>query len=308
MSEPEKRSDLLKSSFSASAPAQASKKEEPQTAVPAVKSPSEVEYGGEHAEGMVQRARSQTPPFSFANVYAILSKELKQMFFSPIAYIFIGVFLFTTAAMYLWVVEGGYTDLEIGEVQLRTYFSFWALYYVIFIPSLTMRTWAEEKKQRTLELLFCYPLRDSEVVFGKYLASLTILLLAIAMTFPVPLYVSQLGAIDTGPVFGAYLGVALMGIAFLAAGTFFSSLFSSQIVSFIVSVAFLAIFWILGAFSAVERTLSNVGLYFLTELSPETHFSAFAKGIVDTNDVVFFVSFTIFFLFLNVVAVGSRKW
>ena len=160
----------------------------------------------------------------FKTIYTLFKKELMAYFNSPVAYIFIGVFL----------VVGNWLFFKnfflIGEASLRSYFEFLPWIFLFMSPAITMRLWSEEKKSGTIEFLLTLPVTDWQVVWGKFLGALTFLVISLALTFTLPITVASLGNVDWGPIIGSYLGSLFLGGAYLALGLFISSLTKNQII------------------------------------------------------------------------------
>jgi ABC-2 type transport system permease protein len=234
-------------------------------------------------------------------VLAIFKKEFKSFFISPIAYVFITVYLVVTNFLFF---QGFFI---INQADMRGYFGLMPWIFLFFVPAITMRTWAEEKKVRTLELLQTWPVTDVEVVAGKFLAAFSFLAIAIMLSITVPITVYSLGSPDIGPIIGGYLGALLMGAAYLAIGFWISSHTENQIVAFILGVVATFLLFIIGnqfvtlvAPPALIPLLSYMGL--------GNHFESIARGVVDSRDIIYYISVIGFFLFLNVQTLGSRKW
>jgi len=172
-------------------------------------------------------------------------------------------------------------------------------------PMLTMRLIAEEKGSGTLKLLISYPVRDGEVLLAKYLAALSMLAAMILLTFPVPLFLFAYGSPELGPLLSNYLGLFLMGGAFISLGMFASSVTERQVVASVLTFGALILFWVINW--AQNLTELNLGIIF-QDLSIFTHFENFTKGIIITHDVVYYVLFTVFFMFLAYTALQSRSW
>jgi ABC-2 type transport system permease protein len=235
------------------------------------------------------------------NVLTILRKELKSYWNSPIAYIFATVFL----ALVSWLFfENFFLG---GQATLRDFFGILPMAFVLFVPAVTMRLWAEEKKLGTIELLMTLPLKDHEVVLGKYLAAFVFLATTILLSFPLPVIVGALGDPDAGPIAGGYVGALLMGGAFLAIGIFVSSLTENQIIALVVS--FLITILLLLVDSSV--VLSKIPAFLVPAvdfLGVQSHFESIERGVIDSRDLLYFASVTAFFLFLNVRTIEGRKW
>jgi ABC-2 type transport system permease protein len=179
------------------------------------------------------------------------------------------------------------------------------LVLLLLIPLITMRLFAEERKLGTIELLWTYPVTDWEIVAGKFLAALSVLLAIVAPTILYPCVLATLHPVDPGPVVAAYTGVLLLGTAFIACGMAASSLTESQVVSAVLTYAVLLLFWFLTWNEAVAR---EGVMQILLQVSLFDRFYGFASGVIDTEDVVYFVVFTAFCLFLTVRILQSRNW
>lgn len=235
------------------------------------------------------------------NIITIFKKEFRTFFISPIAYIFIMVYLVVTNFLFFQ------SFFLINQADMRSYFSLLPWIFLLFIPAITMRSWAEEKKVKTLELLLTWPLSDFQVVFGKFLASFSFLAITILLSISVPITVAALGSPDMGPIIGGYIGALLMGAAYLAIGLWISSFTENQIVAFILGVVITFALFIVGnpfvtmaAPSLLVPVLNFIGL--------GNHFESIERGVIDTRDILYYFSVIGFFLFLNTQTLGSRKW
>ncbi len=235
----------------------------------------------------------------------IFRKEFRQYFDSPIAYIFITVFLVINSWLFFR------TFFLVNQASIRPLFVLIPWIFLFFVPAITMRLWAEEKKSGTMEVLMTFPLRDWEVVLGKYFASLAFLVIALLLTFTLPvttwLAADQGVSLDVGPVVTSYLGAILLGGAFLAIGIWVSSLTENQIVAFIISVAVSFILMIAGE-RIVTMYLPQALVGFVEYLGLNAHFNSIARGVIDTRDLIYYFSMIAFFLYLTVRSVESRKW
>jgi len=236
------------------------------------------------------------------SVLPIFKKEFRAYFQSPIAYIFLTVFLILVHGLLFWAT--GF--LVIGQADLRDFFGLISIILIFFVPAISMRLWAEEMKLGTMELLMTFPVRDWEAVLGKYLAALVILGLAILLTLPLAISVGLFGSPDAGPIIGGYLGSLLLGAAYLAIGAWTSSTTSNQIISFILGLLILLI----GSLGLdwIRQFSPSALASWLSYLSLRTHFDSITRGVVDIRDVVYYLSVIGFFLYLNVRSVESRKW
>lgn len=235
------------------------------------------------------------------NVLAIARKEFRSYFSSAIAYIFITLFLAVSG----WLFMSGFFIQ--GQAHLRPFFSILPWMFLFFVPAVTMRLWAEEKKLGTIELLMTFPVRDAEVVLGKYLAALAFLAVALALSFPLALTCAYVGNPDWGAIAGGYAGALLLGATYLAIGVFVSSLTENQIVAFLIAVVICFFLYVISEEFVLFRVPKAL-VGFLSYLSLGTHFESIGRGVLDTRDLVYYLTMIGFFLFLNARSVESRKW
>lgn len=233
------------------------------------------------------------------NIWTIAVKEWKGYFVSPVAYIYILVFLIVTHWLFL------NQFFLMGAATLRPFFAPMPLVFLFFIPAMAMGKWAEEKKQGTLELLFTLPVNTGEVVLGKFLAGLCLLGAALLLTFPLPVTVALLGELDFGPVIGGYLGLLLMGGAYLAIGLWVSSLTDNQIVAFILGVVASFLLFIIGD-PLITNALPESWIPFLRYAGLGQHFDSIGRGVLDTRDLLYYLSVIGLFLFFNRRGVEKR--
>ena len=235
------------------------------------------------------------------NVFYIAKRELGAYFASPIAYVI--------SAIYLAVIGGlfGIILYYSREATLRYVFlhSVSLLFLVLVTQVLTMRLLADERRLGTLELLLTAPLRDWEVVAGKYLASLCLLLVMVLLTGHFPILLMRIGNPDVGPMFAGYLGYLLLGAALLSIGLFASSLTQNQVVAAVLGIGITLLLWLIGALrDLVGDTMKEVVSY----LPIFDHYTDFVRGIIDTKDIVYYLSIVVLFLFLSTRVVESRRW
>lgn len=235
------------------------------------------------------------------NIWTIFKKEFRSYFNSPIAYIVITVFLVLNS----WLFFRGFFILN--QADLRSFFALQPWLFLFFVPAITMRLWAEEKRQGTYEILLTFPVSDWEVVFGKFLAGFAFLAIAVFLTLSLPLTVSYLGNPDTGPITGGYVGTLLMGAAYLAIGLFASSITVNQIIAFIVGITISFFFLIIGE-PIVLFSLPSWLVPFFEYLGLGKHFASVGRGVIDTRDIIYYSSLIFFFLLLNTQVISSRKW
>ncbi len=235
------------------------------------------------------------------NIFTIFQKEFKSYFNSPIAYIFIITFILFSSWLFFR------TFFLVDQAHLRPLFSIFPWLFLILAPSITMRAWAEEKKMGTIEVLMTLPLKDYEVVLGKFLASFFFMITTVVLTFPLAITVYSLGNPDTGSIIGGYMGAILMGGAYLSIGLFCSSLTKNQIVAFIISTVTCFILLIIGE-DIVLMSAPDTFAPLFSYLGLGTHFESISRGVIDSRDLVYYFSTIGFFLFLNTLALESRKW
>jgi len=237
---------------------------------------------------------------SVRNIYILFKKELWSYFNSPIAYIFIAVFLIVGNWLYF------NSFFLAGQASMRNYFSLLPWMFLFLAPALTMRLWAEERKTGTIEFLLTLPIKDSEAVLAKFFGALAFLIITLLLSASLPITIAFLGNIDPGPMIGGYLGALLLGGSYLALGLFISSLTRNQIIAFVLALAACFAAFIVGADFAVsgapkilQPTMRFLGL--------GSHFYNIAKGVIDTRDILYYLSFIFLFLWLNVKVIEERK-
>jgi ABC-2 type transport system permease protein len=236
----------------------------------------------------------------------VFAKEFNSFLNSLIAYMVIGVFL-TGIGLLMWVFPDT-SVLDYGFADLDTLFSMGPYVFIFLVPAITMKSFAEEKKLGTLELLLTKPLSDWDVVLGKFLAAFALVLLALAPTiiYYVSIYKlgSPVGNLDSAGVWGSYIGLALLAMIFCAIGLLASSLTTNQIVSFILA-AFLC-FLIYTGFDSLSTFGNNALL--IKQLGILYHYDSLSKGLIDSRDVIYFISVTAFMLVITKTVIGSRQW
>ncbi len=241
-----------------------------------------------------------------SNTLFVVRRELADYFATPVAYVFIVIFLALLGALAFFM--GSF--FARGQADLAAFFQFHAWVYMLLIPAISMRMWAEERKSGTIELLMTLPLSLAQVVIGKYLASVIFAAISLALTFPFWITVNFLGEPDNGIIFAGYVGSLFMAAGFLAVGSFISALTKNQVIAFVVTTAACFVLIasgapiVLGFFSGWAP---KIVVDFIASLSFLTHFTDIAKGVLDLRDVVYFVSLIGVFLFANAVAVNRLK-
>jgi ABC-2 type transport system permease protein len=242
-------------------------------------------------------------------VISIFFKELSAFFTSLVAYMTMAAFLLVTG-LFLWVFPES-SILDYGYAGLDSFFNIAPYLFIFLIPAISMRSLAEEKKDGTFELLATRPLSDWDIVLGKFLACLCIVIITLIPTIIYYISIYQLGItqgnIDTGAVIGSYIGLILLASAFTAIGLFCSSLGKNQIISFTLAVV-LSYFSFIG-FDSISSIISLQGMAsILTALGINEHYQSLSRGVLDTRDLIYFLSFSALFLVLTKTKLGSRKW
>jgi ABC-2 type transport system permease protein len=238
---------------------------------------------------------------------SIVLREIKSFFGSPIGYLVIAIFLIING-LFLWVFEGEYNILNTGFADLTPFFTLAPWILIFLIPAVTMRSFSDEKKQGTLELLLTKPLSIWQIVNGKFLGALLLIVMAIIPTFIYVAVISSLGMpegnLDMGSTIGSYFGLLFLLAAYSAIGIFTSTLSDNQIVAFIVAV-FLCFLFYFGfeGLAAVVPSVSSL----ITSLGMQDHFKSMSRGVLDTRDILYFTSITVVFLSFTVYNLKSFK-
>lgn len=241
-----------------------------------------------------------------SGVMAVLKRELESYFLTPVAYVFIVIFLVLANAFTFYL--GNF--YERGQADLAPFFTFHPWLFLFLVPALSMRLWAEERKSGSIELLMTLPLNVWQTVAGKFLAAWAFTVLAIALTFPIWITVNYLGEPDNGSIFAAYCGSALMAGGFLAVGSCISATTKNQVIAFILSVVacFLLLLagfpLVLDAFSAwAPQSIVDA----VASLSFLTHFDSISRGVIDLRDIVYFLLLIGFCLYANTIVLELTK-
>lgn len=245
-------------------------------------------------------------------MFALYKKELGSFFSSLIGYLTIFVFLLLNGLM-LWVIPSDFNILDYGFADMSPFFLVSPMLFLFLIPAITMRMFAEEKRSGTMELLLTKPLSETTIVTAKFLAGLTLAFMAILPTivYYITVYrVAQpVGNVDSGGVFGSYIGLLMLAAVFVAIGLFSSAITKNQIVSFIVAIVlcFFCYFGFellyqmqLGVLKPISLTVKSLGIYH--------HYESVSRGVIDTRDVLYFLSVIFLFLTFTYLVLQSRKW
>ena len=240
------------------------------------------------------------------NTLIIAKRELGSYFGTPLAYVFIVIFLSLTGALTFYVGQFLYT----GQATLEVFFAYHPWLYLLLVPAVAMRLWAEERKTGTIENLMTLPISTYQAVLGKFLAAWAFCGIALALTFPIWITVNFLGEPDNGVILASYVGSFLMAGAFLAIGSCMSALTKNQVIAFVIAATACFLFTMSGL---------DLVLNFFRGWSPEwlidtvaslsflTHFNAVTQGLIEARDIVFFVSLIAFWLFANVIIVDLKR-
>src|SRR5438309_12105216 len=244
---------------------------------------------------------------AWSNVKTVAKRELVAYFSSPLAYVFIVIFLLLCGLFTFF----GSPFFEMGQATLVRPFMMWhPWFYLFLVPAVGMRLWAEERRVGTIELLLTMPITAWQAIVGKFLASWLFLLVALVLTFPLVITVNYLGHPDNGVIFSTYIGSWLMAGAYLAISCVTSAMTRTQVVSFIVSVV-VCLFFILAGFPPVINMLESWAKPWMVDtiaaFSVITHFEGFQKGVLDSRDIIFFLSLIGFSLFTTSVILRTHR-
>ena len=245
---------------------------------------------------------------SFSNAtIAVFRRELGGYFATPLAYVFIVIFLLSMGTFAFYFGE----FFKQGRADLtESFFAFHPWLYLFLIPAISMRLWAEERKTGTIELLLTLPIPVTAAVLGKFLAAWAFAGIALVLTFPMWLTVNYLGSPDNGVIFASYLGSWLMAGAYLAIGSCISALTNNQVIAFVVTVVICFLWTIAGheiVLNFFEGWAPNVLINAISSFSFLSHFNAIMQGVIDFRDLIFFGSLIALWLFLTVVAVDAKR-
>ena len=243
---------------------------------------------------------------SVANIRAIAKRELSAYFTSPVAYVFLVIFLLI-AGFFTFMIGSFF---ERGEASLASFFAWHPWIYLFLVPAIGMRVWSEERRSGTMELLLTMPINAWEAILAKFLASWVFLAIALVLTFPIVITVNLLGEPDNGTIVAGYIGSLFLAGAFLAITCMTSALTRNQVVAFILSVV-LCLFLILAGFNPVTDLMTRWAnpaiVQIVASFSVITHFDGFQKGVIDTRDLFFFLSVIGFALFATSVIIRNHR-
>lgn len=240
------------------------------------------------------------------NIRIIAKREIGSYFGTPIAYVFIVIFLSLTGALCFYL--GGF--LFRGQADLEPFFVYHPWLYLLLVPAVAMRLWAEERKTGTIENLMTLPISTPEAVLGKFIAAWLFCGIALALTFPIVITVNLLGDPDNGVIFASYLGSFLMAGAFLAIGSCMSALSKNQVIAFIIAATVCFLFTMSGLDLVLNLFRSWAPEWLISTVASFsflTHFNAVTQGVIELRDLVFFASLIAFWLYANIVVVDLKK-
>lgn len=243
---------------------------------------------------------------SWANIRTITKRELAAYFTSPLAYVVIVIFLLLMG--FFTFMAGGF--FEVGQATLDSFFRWHPWLYLVLVPAVGMRLWAEERRVGTLELLLTMPITPWQAIVGKFIASWLFLGIVLLLTFPIVITVNWLGSPDNGVIVAAFVGSFLMAGAYLAISCLTSAITRNQVISFIIAVV-ACLLLVLCGFPPVTAFFSRFDNHWMMDivagLSSLTHFEGFMKGVLDSRDVVYFCSIIIFALFSTGVIIRGQR-
>ncbi|MAD09232.1 MAG: ABC transporter permease subunit [Pseudomonadota bacterium] len=240
------------------------------------------------------------------NIWIVTKREFASFFATPVAYVFIAIFLMLSG-IFTFFIGNLY---ERGQADLIPFFNFHPWLYLFLVPAIAMRSWAEERKSGSIELLMTLPISVAEAVLGKFIAAWLVLGLALALTFPLWLSVDFLGEPDHGIIVAAYIGSWLMAGAFLAISTCMSAFTRNQVVAFILAVVVCFLFVVSGSsivLDAFQPWAGNLILDTVASFSFLSHFEAMAKGVLALNDVGYFLIIMVVWLYASLIVIEQKK-
>ncbi|MGB5393057.1 MAG: gliding motility-associated ABC transporter permease subunit GldF [Lutimonas sp.] len=239
-------------------------------------------------------------------MFSIFKKEINTFFASSIAYLVIGVFLLING-LFLWVFRGDFNILEAGFADLNAFFFITPWFFIFLIPAVTMRSFSDEMRLGTIEILKTKPMTNWQIVMGKYAGAVLLIFIAL---IPTVVYIysifklgNPIGNLDWGSTIGSYIGLVLLGAAFTSIGIFTSTLSSNQIIAFLFGV--ILSYLLFAGFDALQE-IDFLGLDFLTKIGMKGHFESISRGVIDTRDVLYFVCVIYFFLALTKLNVDKK--
>jgi ABC-2 type transport system permease protein len=240
------------------------------------------------------------------NITIIAKREFKNYFVTPLAYIFLVIFIALTGSFAFYI--GRFFSSE--QASLQVFFTYHPWLYMMLMPAIAMRLWAEDRKSGTIEILMTLPVSTTQAVLGKYLAAWAFSGIALLLTFPIWVSVNWLGSPDNGVIIASYLGSFFMAGAFLSIGSCISALTKNQVIAFIVAATVCFLFTMSGLDMVLDFFRSwapEIVVQTIASMSFLTHFSAILKGVIDIRDLIYFLSLIAFWLFANVIIIDLKK-
>jgi ABC-2 type transport system permease protein len=238
-------------------------------------------------------------------MFSILKKEFNSFFASPIAYLVIGVFLLING-LFLWVFKSDFNILNAGFTDISPFFFLAPWYFLFLIPAITMKSFADEFNKGTIEILKTKPISDWQIIMGKFTAAILLIIIALIPTLTYTFTIYQLGNpvgnIDVGSTIGAYMGLLMLAATYTAIGLFTSTLSTNQIVAFIVGV--LISFFLFEGFEVISNSIGNN--LTLKKFGMKEHFKSISRGVIDTRDIVYFISITACFLYITKIRLNNE--
>jgi ABC-2 type transport system permease protein len=234
---------------------------------------------------------------------SVMRRELGAYFNTPIGYVFIVFFLLVSCYQFADVIF-----IE-NSADMRGFFNMMPLLFIIFVPAISMRLWAEERKLGTLELLLTMPVKTWQAVVGKFLAGMLFIAVTLALTFHIPIMLKFLGNPDMGPIIGGYMGAMIMGMIYLSIGAFASSLTGDQIVAFVIATSICLIIFLMGEQATLDwiKDFSPTVARVVERFGVAYHFGSICRGVIDTRDIIYAVTMTGLFLLLNILVIERRR-
>lgn len=238
---------------------------------------------------------------SWQNIKSIYTREVNNYFNTPIGYVFLLIFSLFINFLFLYLPN----FFDVNSASMENFFSWMRIVYMFLIPAITMRLWSEEKKSGTIEVLFTLPYQTIETILGKYLSALSFLGFALSSTIFIPISLGTISSPDWMLIIGGYIGLILLGAAYIALGLLISWFTQDQIIAFLVTIAVCFLFFIMGypPFLQFMGVLSPVMAF----ASASWHYDSLARGMLDSRDIVYFVSFILLLLYANYYSIENKK-
>lgn len=243
-------------------------------------------------------------------MYSLFLKEVRSFLSSITGYVVIVIFL-TIVGLFLWVLPGDFNLLDFGYANVDGLFIVAPFVFLFLVPAVTMKSFAEEQKSGTVELLFTRPMSDMQIILAKYFAAVVLVIIALLPTLIYYFSISQLGLpqgnIDSGGFWGSFIGLVLLGASFVSIGIFASSISDNQVISFLFAILISAFAYLGFEFIYSLELFGSIDL-FIKNLGMNAHYSSISRGVIDTRDLVYFLSVIIFFIYFTKLVLSKRKW